>query len=93
MGAVQIPIELLLWALGSAVQLLVIYGAFRSWQSGVEARLKTVEGHSPKVDKINTIEADIESMKNQFSVEFKNLREDIRELARSVQQLALQRSA
>ncbi len=93
MGVVSIPIEALLWLAGTGLQLLVMYGTFRSWQNSVELRLKAVESHSPKIDKINTIEAEIEGMKNQFSVEFKNLREDIRELARSVQQLALQRSA
>lgn len=93
---VQVPaivVDVSLWLLGAVFQLAVMYGAFKLWQGDIAARLKQVEGHGVKVEKIGPIEAELEALKGSIGTEFKNLREDIRELARSVQQLAMQRSA
>ena len=78
-----------------------------TWTANVNASVSQVQRdltkieasldlHAAKSDKIIPIESELESLKQQIGVEFKNLREDVRELARSVQTLAmtgLQRSA
>lgn len=59
------------------------------WGGSVGSRLKAVESHSDKVDKIAPLEAELEALKHQIGTEFKNLREDVRELARAVQNMVL----
>lgn len=77
------------WVIASIAQLALMYGAFKLWQGDINARLKAMEGHSDKIDKINPIETELDSLKHQLGIEFKNLREDVRDLARTVQALAI----
>lgn len=58
------------------------------WGGGINARLKQVESHSDKVDQIAPLQAQLAALKESVGIEFKNMRDDVRELAQSVRDLA-----
>jgi hypothetical protein len=87
---IPVPANLFWMVLSTVAQCALMYGAFKLWQGQIEARLKAVEGHTEKVEKIAPIEAELAAFKDQIGVEFKNLREDVREMGRAMQALALE---
>lgn len=83
----------LLGVLGFLLTVGVNIAIIAVWSGGITARLRQVESHGEKVDQIAPLKASLEALERSFGLEIKNMRDDLRDLASSVRDLARARAA
>ncbi len=88
MGGVTSGVITFSLAPADLVQLALMLGGFIWGYATLNARVRAVEAHGEKIDQIAPLQASLTALEKSVGIEFKNMRDDLRDLASSVRDLA-----
>lgn len=82
----------LLAIFGFLFQVALTIGAVAFSHGSLSQRVRAVEAHGEKVDQIAPLQSAFDAFKTSINTELKNMRDDVRELAQSIRDLARARA-